>query len=201
MKKISKFWKLILVVITILVTGIYFYTKNYWKYFTTEEKVSELIFEIKKAEKLPEIFYEIYEVENPNSLTYDLNRQMFNSLYDSKFIKPPSSFVAVMFREFWNEKSSFHRFKVREISLSWKIESSTTQKECLNWVLEIFDFNNGAKGINQASIKYFEKHISELNKREVASLIIIMKNPALYNPIRRKELVERKVDTLMGKIK
>ena len=78
MKKSLKFWKQVLIVITLLIIGIYIYTKNYWKKFSTEEKISELVIEIKRAEKLPEEFYEIYEIENPNSLTYNLNRQILN---------------------------------------------------------------------------------------------------------------------------
>ena len=181
--------------------GFYIYAKNYWKNFATETQIKELISEIKTAEELPEKFYELYEIENPNTLTYGLNRLMITSVFKSTFYKPPSSIVALISEISRDYKGSFHRHKLREISLSWKIENGASQRECLNWVANRFDFVNMALGIKQASNLYFKKEISELTEKELASLVIMMNNASLYNPLRRKELLDQKADELVAKIK
>jgi len=191
----------LLIVGLLFFIGFYIYAKNYWKNFATETQIKELISEIKTAEELPEKFYELYEIENPNTLTYGLNRLMITSVFKSTFYKPPSSIVALISEISRDYKGSFHRHKLREISLSWKIENGASQRECLNWVANRFDFVNMALGIKQASNLYFKKEISELTEKELASLVIMMNNASLYNPLRRKELLDQKADELVAKIK
>lgn len=45
------------------------------------------------------------------------------------------------------KRKKIGRYKFREISLSWKIEKDTTQKECLNWLASKYDFLYGIKGL------------------------------------------------------
>jgi membrane peptidoglycan carboxypeptidase len=116
---------------------------------------------------------------------------------------PPSSRVAILSGITWrkNKKSDKRIYKLLEISLSWRIESETSQKECLNWLMEKSDFLYNSVGIKQASEFYFKKGISELNERELASLVIMANNPSLYNPLRRRKLLEEKVEELLKKNK
>ena len=199
MKKFYRTLKRILIAGAILFIGLYLYTKYYWLNFANEIELIALVSEIKEAETLPEKFYELYQADYPNSLTYSLNRQIITGFFKSNIKKPPSSQVAILSRLSWRKSNSFdkRRSKLLEISLSWEIESGTTQKECLNWVMEKFDFSSQTNGIRQASQFYFEKEISELNDRELASLVIMTNNPSLYNPFRRKELLEQKVNELL----
>jgi membrane peptidoglycan carboxypeptidase len=55
------------------------------------------------------------------------------------------------------------------------------------------DFLNNNIGIKNAAIFYFDKKIENLNEEEIITLIVMMENPSLYNPKRRKEMVEDKV--------
>lgn len=160
-----------------------------------------MVKEIKNAEKLPERFYKIYETQNPNSLTYSLKKQMFMALLTSNFRKPPSSQVAVYTILLWNNNISSRNYKLREISFSWKIESQVSQRECLNFIVNKEGFLYGIKGIKKASKKYFDKKLEDLNDKELASLVLMMKNPRMYNPIRRKKILEQKVEQLLSKVK
>lgn len=203
LKKFYTILKRTSIIVVLLFIVLYFYTKNYWKNFTNETEISELVSEIKKADSLPEKFYELYEVEDPKSLTYDLNQQIITQIFSSNYRMSPSSQVALVLRLSLKKNKSFdnRRYILLDISLSWKIESQTTQKECLNWLAENSDFLYNTVGIKQASLRYFEKELAELNERELASLVIMMNNPSLYNPLKRKKLLDQRVNELLEKIK
>ena len=44
---------------------------------------------------------------------------------------------------------------------------------------------------------YYQKKASQFNERELAGIIIIMQNPSLYNPIKRKEKFDNSVNILL----
>ena len=58
--------------------------------------------------------------------------------------------------------------------------------------LNIYDFNYQADGIESAARIYFNKKPYELNIQECATLVGMLKNSSLYNPIRRAELTKRR---------
>ncbi|WP_103070439.1 transglycosylase domain-containing protein [Aquimarina sediminis] len=201
MKKYLKTIKVVLILGILFFVGCYFYAKNYWKNFSSEAQILALTTEIRNAKKLPEKFYELYKIENPNTLTHSLNRLMVTAIFTSDFIKPPSSSVAIFYENSKEFKGVIYRYKLREISLSWEIESKVSQKECLNWIAAKYDFMNEAIGIESASNLYFKKNLHKLTERELACLVIMMRNPSLYNPFRRKELVDKKTNELLAKLK
>ena len=55
--------------------------------------------------------------------------------------------------------------------------------------LNRYDFLNQAVGIKSAANVYFNKEAKDLNIQECAMLVGMLKNSALYNPLRRMELV------------
>jgi len=58
---------------------------------------------------------------------------------------------------------------------------------------------NNSIGIKKASITYFNEDVNELNEFELATLVIMMRNPPFYNPIRRKKIVDVAVKELLNK--
>ena len=55
--------------------------------------------------------------------------------------------------------------------------------------LNIYDFNNTADGVRSASKIYFNKTPDSLLVEDAATLVGMLKNSSLYNPLRRPELV------------
>ena len=64
----------------------------------------------------------------------------------------------------------------------------------------IYDFNHNADGIRSASRIYFGKEPSALKIEESAMLVGMLKNSSLYNPIRRKELVKNRRNTVFNQM-
>lgn len=88
--------------------------------------------------------------------------------------------------------NTFYRLvqKVKEWVLAVRLESRYTKKEILTMYLNIYDFNYQADGIESAARIYFNKKPYELNIQECATLVGMLKNSSLYNPIRRASLTK-----------
>ena len=79
--------------------------------------------------------------------------------------------------------------KFKEWITAVKIEKSYTKEEILAMYLNKFNFIYGAYGIGAASEIYFGKNQDELAIEEAATLVGMLKNPSLFNPIRRPDTV------------
>jgi len=74
------------------------------------------------------------------------------------------------------------KVKLKEWLTAIKLEKSYTKEEIIAMYLNKFDFIYGAHGIQAASHIYFDKDQKDLTIEEAATLIGMLKNPALYNP-------------------
>ena len=79
--------------------------------------------------------------------------------------------------------------KFKEWITAIKIEKRYTKEEILAMYLNKFNFIYGAYGIRAASEVYFRKPQDKLTIEESATLIGMLKNPALFNPVRRPDTV------------
>lgn len=82
--------------------------------------------------------------------------------------------------------------KLKEWIIAVRLERRYTKKEIIAMYLNKFNFINGAYGIKAASEIYFGKSQDSLNVQEAAMLVGMLKNPSLYNPLRRPELVQKR---------
>ncbi|MFV9483447.1 penicillin-binding protein 1A [Christiangramia sp. OXR-203] len=80
--------------------------------------------------------------------------------------------------------------KVKEWVISTRLERQYTKEEIITMYFNKYDFIYQAVGIRSASKIYFDKEPSELKIEESAVLVGMLKNSALYNPMRRPELVK-----------
>ena len=201
MKKALQIVKYSTLLIVLFLVGFYFYVKNYWKDIYDESELNSFITEVKSADDLPEKFYDLYEIEY-ESLFKSFNSYALTEILHSQYKeKPPSAWASRIFIVLSKKQLYRYPFKLTEISLIWEIEKRTSQRECLNWITEKYDFLNQAKGIKKASQIYFQKKTENLNDYELATLVIMLKNASLYNPFRRQVLIDKKVDELLKKRK
>ncbi len=82
--------------------------------------------------------------------------------------------------------------KFKEWITAVKLERSYTKEEIIAMYLNHFDFLNYSHGIQAAAETYFGKDQKDLTIEEAAMLIGMLKNPSLYNPNRRPELVAQR---------
>jgi len=78
--------------------------------------------------------------------------------------------------------------KVKEAILAFRIERVLSKERILELYLNQIYLGEGSYGIASASLRYFDKPISELNYSESALLAALPKAPSKYNPYKNKEL-------------
>ena len=79
--------------------------------------------------------------------------------------------------------------KFKEWQTAIRLEKSYTKEEIITMYLNVFDFINNAAGIRSASSIYFNTTPDSLNLQQAAMLIGMLKNSAVYNPLRNKDLM------------
>ena len=87
--------------------------------------------------------------------------------------------------------------KFKEWIIALRLEKSYTKEEILAMYLNKFDFINGAYGIKAASEIYFGKSQDSLKLEEAATLVGMLKNPALYNPRRFPERTKERRNVVL----
>ena len=191
--------KVILLLGILLSAIVYYNYKNSWKGFISNNELNNLITQIKKSDSLPNLFYDLYNVKNSNTLERDITYSSIKNLFSEEYYPTPSSWVAKMNDYIYVKNANSLVIKRNEYSLTWQIEDKTNQMECLNWIAKNFDFGYSNIGVESAATYYFKKDLRNLNSFEMACIIIMLDNPMLYNPKKRKDLLQDKANILLKK--
>ena len=82
--------------------------------------------------------------------------------------------------------------KLKEWIIAVRLEKQYTKEEIVAMYLNKFSYLNGAYGIKAASEIYFGKSQKDLQLQEAAMLVGMLKNPSLFNPIRRPDTTQHR---------
>lgn len=88
--------------------------------------------------------------------------------------------------------------KFTDIYLSiFKVERKYTKKEIIEFYVNDSYLGNGAYGVEQASLNYFGKSVSELNLAEASFIAGLFQSPTYYNPYNYPERAEKRRQTVL----
>lgn len=90
--------------------------------------------------------------------------------------------------------------KLKEWIIAIKLERSYTKEEILTMYLNKAGFIYDAYGIESAAKTFFGVSADSLKIEEAAMLIGMLKNPALFNPIRRPEITTDRRNVVLGQM-
>jgi len=90
--------------------------------------------------------------------------------------------------------------KLREMAQALRIEASLSKSRILEEYLSRVEFGPNLVGIQAASRHYFGKNVSALDLSEAAALVAMPRGPALYDPRRRPQLLERRRLRVLGRM-
>jgi len=99
-------------------------------------------------------------------------------------------FAKLLFHERPDSKVKRVIQKLNEWVIATKLEQRYSKDEIIALYFNKFDFVNNAVGIKSASKIYFNTTPDSLKLEEAAVLVGMLKNPALYNPVRRPDTVK-----------
>ena len=80
--------------------------------------------------------------------------------------------------------------KIKEAILAFRIERALSKERILELYLNQIYLGSGSYGIAAASLRYFDKAITELDYVEASLLAALPKAPSKYNPFKNKELAK-----------
>ncbi len=90
--------------------------------------------------------------------------------------------------------------KAKEWIIAIRLERQYTKNEIIAMYFNKADFVNTAVGIRSAAKVYFGKEPRDLSITESAMLVGMLKNPSLFNPIRRIEKVTARRNVVLGQM-
>lgn len=130
--------------------------------------------------------------------TFSAFMNMFIHIYDTD--QGGSTITQQLVKTITGDNERSPARKIREIFRAMQLEKSYSKDEILESYLNDINFGGTTTGIEAASIKYFGKHVEDLDIAEAASLAAIPKSPSLLNPFadekankKRQEYVLRKM--------
>ena len=89
------------------------------------------------------------------------------------------------------------RRKVAEAVVAAELERRYTKDQILEYYINSIYWGSGAYGIQSAAYEYFGKDIQDITLDEAATLVVIIRSPAYYNPRKYPErVIERRNDVL-----
>jgi len=91
--------------------------------------------------------------------------------------------------------------KLNEWVISVKLEKSYTKNEILTMYLNKVGFIYDAYGIKSAAKTFFNTSTDTIKIEEAATLIGMLKNPALFNPVRRKDTTEFRRNVVLNQMR
>lgn len=91
--------------------------------------------------------------------------------------------------------------KFKEWVLAVLLERNYTKKEIIAMYLNVYDFGYTADGIQSAAKIYFNTTPEKLTIEQSATLVGMLKNSSLFNPIRRPARVEQRRNVVLQQMK
>jgi penicillin-binding protein 1A len=87
--------------------------------------------------------------------------------------------------------------KLKEAALAWQLEQRWSKDRILTAYLNTIYFGNGAYGIQQASLTYFQHPADQLGLAEAALLAGIPSDPARWDPVTNPRAAKRRRDVVL----
>ncbi len=118
-------------------------------------------------------------------------RAIYNNIFNilsSKRLEGASTITQQVAKNFLLTNEVSLDRKIKEAILAFRIERVLSKKRILELYLNQIYLGEGSYGVASASLKYFDKPISELNYAEASLLAALPKAPSKYNPYKNKEL-------------
>lgn len=192
--------KLFLYSSVIFVVGclsIYIYIENGAKIYFPEKQRIEIIKNIKSAPQQPDNFVQFYNSVYPESLKdnfWKIVYRNFTTLFPVRSILLSRN-VANNFVSPFSINKGHNR--INNISLIRYIEQNTTQKECLNFEFQKFDFLHNRKGIDAVSQDLFKKSVNDLQPIEMAEILALYENPVKNDRYRNPKRAKKRANVFL----
>lgn len=177
MKRLLKrFLQIVAFAVIVLAIFIWFLGSSLNKSFD-QNTLNQFKSEIKKSKALPPNFIDQFNRRySPKSTILTVANWLIG-----KKAKCPCIDAASLHWGFVDETSIIQN----RYALALKIERQFSQQECLNYIASHCDMLYGNSGVFEASEFYYKKSLRILNVSQTDTMVKMLENPILYNPLRK----------------
>jgi penicillin-binding protein 1C len=113
-----------------------------------------------------------------------LGRATWQNLSSDQIVSGASTISMQLARlEFLASEPRNWWYKIRQIILALKLEQQLSKTEILERYMAQVNLGNGAVGFYAGAQRYFSKSLAQLSIGEMATLLAMLQNPSLFNPI------------------
>ncbi|MDD2698303.1 MAG: PBP1A family penicillin-binding protein [Arcobacteraceae bacterium] len=111
-----------------------------------------------------------------------INRAILKDVQHMSLVEGASTLTQQLVKTMLLTRDKKFTRKLKEVVLSFQIESLLTKEEILERYLNQVYFGHGYYGIRTAALGYFHKDLNQLNLKEIAMLVGLPKAPSFYDP-------------------
>ncbi len=113
-----------------------------------------------------------------------------SNIFLSKRLEGASTITQQVAKNFLLSNEVSINRKIKEAILAFRIERALSKQRILELYLNEIYLGSGSYGIAAASLKYFDKPITDLDYVEASLLAALPKAPSRYNPFKNKDLAK-----------
>ena len=128
-----------------------------------------------------------------------IKNNIFNFIY-SRRLEGASTITQQVAKNFLLTNEVSIDRKIKEAILAFRIERVLTKKRIIELYLNQIYLGEGSYGIASASLRYFNKPISDLNYGEAALLAALPKAPSKYNPYKNIKLAKYRRNLVLNNL-
>ena len=105
-----------------------------------------------------------------------------------------------VYPNFVNEKTFFDKVerKLQEQYLALQFEKEMNKEQILEAYMNTINLGQGCLGVQTASMRYFNKDVSDLTLSECAVIAAITQNPTRYDPVKNPEENAKRRETVLN---
>lgn len=128
-----------------------------------------------------------------------LGRAIFQNLSQRKIVSGASTITSQLVR-ISDPRPRTGKSKLLEFMEALKLETKTSKNEILELYLNRAPFGGPIRGVQAASLLYFNKNAEDLSLGEASMLVGLLKGPTAYRPDRNPEKALERRQFIIGKI-
>lgn len=133
-----------------------------------------------------------------------LGRAVIKGIFGGGTAGGGSTITQQLAKQLYSETTKDKKERIKQKPVEWvialRLEKYYTKEEIIKMYLNKFDFMYNAVGIQSASKVYFNTTPDALKIEEAAMLVGMLKNPALYNPVRRKDKTQERRNVVLSQM-
>ncbi|MBM7662710.1 penicillin-binding protein 2A [Bacillus mesophilus] len=179
-------------------------------YDKDDEVASEIVTNRTKGvlyEELPEhVQHAVIAIEDQRFYEHNgfdirgMTRAFFKNLVAGRITGGGSTITQQLTKNALLSPQKTYRRKIEELFLAVEIEKNYKKEEILEMYVNQVYFGSGAWGINQASMKYFNKPIQDVSISEAAMLAGLLQAPSARNPYKNYDQALERRNVVLKKM-